>query len=103
MTFTDSTGHLKKWEYVTRSTKKAEADGVSILATIRHNGSLHLIANAIFRYPVSKYVLEFPAGLIDNEDSDCINSALRELKEETGYTARREDVTEIGEVSYNDP
>jgi len=45
-----------------------------------------LIAN--YRYPVGKYVLQFPGGQTDNED-DCVGDAIRELKEETGYTASR--------------
>jgi 8-oxo-dGTP pyrophosphatase MutT (NUDIX family) len=32
-------------------------------------------------------VISFPAGLCDKEDKDITTAALRELKEETGYTA----------------
>lgn len=40
-----------------------------------------------FRYPLGKVLLEFPAGKIDPGEPvwDC---ARRELREETGYTAR---------------
>ena len=34
-----------------------------------------------------KYILEFPAGLLDNGDVE--ENATRELKEETGYNANR--------------
>ncbi|HTJ93466.1 MAG TPA: NUDIX hydrolase [Pararobbsia sp.] len=40
-----------------------------------------------FRYPVGKVVMEYPAGKLDpNEDS--LTCARRELKEETGYSAK---------------
>ena len=44
-----------------------------------------LIAN--YRYPVEKYVLECPGGLIDKGDT-ILQTAARELLEETGYTAK---------------
>lgn len=37
------------------------------------------------RPAIERYCIEFPSGLIDVEESDPINSAQRELKEETGY------------------
>ena len=39
----------------------------------------------IYRIPVQKYVLEFPAGMRDPNENDPEVTALRELKEETGY------------------
>lgn len=41
-----------------------------------------------YRYAIGKYTFEIPAGKLDPNESplDCIN---RELKEETGYTAKR--------------
>lgn len=103
MSFVDSQGKIKKWEYVSRTTKSSQVDGVSILATITHESILKLIAISIFRYPVSKFVLELPAGLIDKDDIDPGYSAIREFKEETGYTARKEDIVGEGEIIYNDP
>lgn len=44
-----------------------------------------MIAN--FRPPIGKFCLEFPAGIV--EDANFEENALRELKEETGYTAKR--------------
>lgn len=38
----------------------------------------------IFRIPVNKYVIEWPAGFID-EGETGIEAAIRELKEEGGY------------------
>ena len=44
-----------------------------------------------FRVPLGKFCLEMPAGLIgdETEGEDAIESARRELEEETGYQAAR--------------
>ena len=47
-----------------------------------------------YRPPVDAYVVEFPAGLIDAGESAEI-AALRELKEETGYTGTLKKCTDI--------
>ena len=40
-----------------------------------------------FRYPVGAVMIEFPAGKLDAGESS-LSCAIRELQEETGYTAR---------------
>lgn len=41
-----------------------------------------------YRYPVGKVMLEFPAGHVDSGE-DPIETAARELQEETGYVAKK--------------
>lgn len=54
-----------------------------------------------YRYPVGRYLLSPPAGLIDVEDrqlgrDEAIrNTAIRELKEETGITFKKDDLFEV--------
>lgn len=71
---------------------------------IRHPGSTGIVPIAEdgtvlmmrqYRHAVAEYLLEIPAGTIENGESplDC---AMRELEEETGYTAR--EFTEIAQV-----
>ena len=65
--------------------------GISIIPFIKSTNELVIIAN--FRYPLGKYCLEFPAGMVDNKDIDkdgdveeiVIKAGERELLEETGY------------------
>lgn len=40
-----------------------------------------------FRPPVNGYVIEFPAGLMSERDDTLKEAAMRELIEETGYSA----------------
>ncbi len=46
-----------------------------------------VLLEKIYRPPVNCYCIEFPGGLIDANESKE-QAALRELKEETGYTGK---------------
>lgn len=67
------------WEYVKRNTSTGNI--VSVLA-ITENKEVILVEQ--FRIPVNKYVLECPAGLIDDGEEPLV-AIKRELLEETGY------------------
>ncbi len=41
-----------------------------------------------YRYPIGKVLLEFPAGHVDSGE-DPLDTAKRELEEETGYAAKK--------------
>jgi ADP-ribose pyrophosphatase len=51
-------------------------------------GGIRIVLERQFRYPVGQVMIEFPAGKLDPDESvhDC---AQRELREETGYSARQ--------------
>ena len=69
---------------------------VNILAIIKYSSKkpkILIIGN--FRYPLNKYCLELPGGIIDKSDlvddnfhKAIENACLRELEEETGYTGK---------------
>jgi len=73
-----------KWEYVSRS---GSTNAVVILAET--DGKVILIDQ--YRVPVGKRCVELPAGLVGDEDKDATveGTAVKELEEETGYTAER--------------
>ena len=50
-------------------------------------GSTELVLERQYRYPVQQVMIEFPAGKLDPGES-TLACAQRELREETGYTAR---------------
>lgn len=47
-----------------------------------------ILIEKIYWIPLGKFVLSFPAGFRDQTDKDPFETALRELKEETGYTGK---------------
>lgn len=65
----------------------------SVIMTILENGNL--LMERQYRYPYDDILYEFPAGKCD-KDEDPKNTAIRELKEETGYMAK--DITYLGKI-----
>ena len=47
-----------------------------------------------YRYPLGRVVYEIPAGKLDSPTEDHLEAAARELREETGYTAKK--MTSLG-------
>ncbi len=80
--YKDFKGSVRSWENVKRTPDRGAA---VIIAVLRPSSRLVLIRQ--YRPPTDKYIIEFPAGLIDDGE-DCIVSAVRELKEETGYVGK---------------
>ena len=83
------------WEYVSRA---RDIRAVVILA--EHDGKSVLGEQE--RIPIGRRCLELPAGLIgdDDENADVEDTAVRELEEETGFTAAR--IERLGEF-YSSP
>jgi len=92
--YTDSRGKSRPWETVER---KKSSGAVVIIGILRPSNRLILIKQ--YRPPADAYVIEFPAGLIDGEESPE-NATHRELKEETGYTGK---IMEVPPPAYNSP
>jgi len=87
LVYRDEKDQIRNWEGVHRSNRSS---AVVIIPRLFPSGSFVLIRQ--FRPPTGKYMLEFPAGLIDEGETPS-ETALRELKEETGYMGRVESVT----------
>lgn len=87
--FTDEMGKDRVWEVATRKTRgKAGVDAVAIGNILLHPSKPPSTMIVIqYRPPLDAYTVEWPAGLIDaNETAE--EAAVREFKEETGYDCR---------------
>lgn len=96
ITYRDPNGVERSWEVTARTTRKegAVADGVAIVPLLKRALKFDcLVCVKQYRPPLNAYCLEFPAGIIDDGETTR-ETAIRELKEETGYT-----ITEISHIS----
>ncbi|KAJ8269214.1 hypothetical protein COCON_G00118210 [Conger conger] len=99
-TYVDPSGSTRIWETVKRTTRQGNSDGVGIFALLKrtlHKDCVVLVKQ--FRPPMGCYTLEFPAGLMDENETAEV-AALRELKEETGYQG---EVVAVTPVTCLDP
>ena len=60
---------------------------VVVLAVDESSGSPHVLLEKQYRHAAGRFLLELPAGRI-NEGENALHAAKRELLEETGYSAR---------------
>eukprot|EP00045_Choanoeca_perplexa_P002677 m.25915 g.25915 ORF g.25915 m.25915 type:complete len:255 (+) comp11643_c0_seq1:65-829(+) len=91
----DPSGQERPWEVVERSTRKGEIDAVCIIPILKARGhDPRVVLISQFRPPTDSYCMEFPAGLVDDNETPA-EAALRELKEECGYVGEIMDVSPI--------
>ncbi|KAL8744596.1 MAG: hypothetical protein Q9190_003168 [Brigantiaea leucoxantha] len=74
--------------------KDSPVDGVGIVAILQKPSGPELLLQKQFRPPVEKVVIEIPAGLVDAGES-AGESAVRELREETGYHGVAAEISPI--------
>lgn len=97
--FETKEGRRGTWEMVERKIAKKRAVVIFALTKQRE-----VVLERIYRVPLESYVLESPAGLCDKEGESDVETARRELLEETGYKADKliKIFTSTGDMALND-
>jgi ADP-ribose pyrophosphatase len=102
--YSDAEGHKRVWECAERKTPRSSGiDAVAVLAVIQSKTNAFPISTVVieqYRPPIDKFVIELPAGLID-EGETPEQAAVREFQEETGFKADR--VIETSPLIVSDP
>lgn len=94
--FVNNQNQVFSWEYIER---KCNSSVILIIPYLTPSNRMILIKQ--FRCPINNYILGFPAGIAKNEESDkdIAEEALRELKEETGYTGKVMEISPVLKAS----
>ncbi|MBO8160701.1 MAG: NUDIX hydrolase [Thermosipho sp. (in: Bacteria)] len=84
--------HVKKDEVLLSNGKMSTREyvlhpGAVAVVPITEDDKVVLVKQ--YRYPIKQVLLEIPAGKFDFPGEDPLECAKRELKEETGYTAKK--------------
>lgn len=95
LTYIDDRGRTRKWEAAGRTNSNG---AVMIVARVLPEDAVILVRQ--FRPPAGKYLIEFPAGLVDKENETIEDVAVRELSEETGYSGK---IVKVLPPGYSSP
>lgn len=87
--YIDQAGRARTWEVASRKTRgKSGVDAVAMGNVLLHPSRPASTMIVIqFRPPLDAYTVEWPAGLVDAEET-AEEAAVREFKEETGYDCK---------------
>lgn len=86
-TFKTKSGYEHTWRFVERT---GMPEIVSVIVRSDKTGKILLIRQT--RVPIEMDIIEFPAGLVDANES-LETAAIREVKEETGYLISINDIS----------
>ena len=104
VSYTDQVGTPRTWEVAVRKTRSAKAgvDAVAMGNILLHPDPSRPPSTMVviqYRPPLDAYTVEWPAGLIDADETPEA-AAVREFKEETGYDCK---VLSVSPVQAADP
>ncbi|GJN01058.1 hypothetical protein PR202_ga18293 [Eleusine coracana subsp. coracana] len=73
----------------------ARGPAVAVLILLESKGQTYAVLTEQVRVPVGKFILELPAGMLDDEKGDFVGTAVREVEEETGIKLNLEDMVDL--------
>lgn len=66
-----------------------------MLILLESKGQTYAVLTEQARVPIGKFILELPAGMLDDENGDFVGTAVREVEEETGIKLNLEDMVDL--------
>jgi 8-oxo-dGTP pyrophosphatase MutT (NUDIX family) len=84
-------------DYLVLEPKVKNENGISGVAILPVKDNKFGLVN-VYRHPVATYGWEVPRGFIDDNESSE-DAAIRELKEETGLTCAKSELTSLGAIT----
>eukprot|EP01098_Paradermamoeba_levis_P001525 TRINITY_DN11798_c0_g1_i1.p1 TRINITY_DN11798_c0_g1~~TRINITY_DN11798_c0_g1_i1.p1 ORF type:complete len:216 (-),score=66.24 TRINITY_DN11798_c0_g1_i1:195-806(-) len=94
LTYADPNGTQREWDSVERTTRTNPntVDAVELICRYKKKGEEDkVILVKQYRPPLDSFCLEFPAGLVD-ENETAEQAGIREMKEETGFSLSLSDL-----------
>lgn len=79
----------------------ARGPAVAILILLESEGETYAILTEQVRVPTGRFVLELPAGMLDDDKGDFVGTAVREVEEETGIHLNIADMIDL--TAFLDP
>ncbi|KAG8069471.1 hypothetical protein GUJ93_ZPchr0006g43073 [Zizania palustris] len=73
----------------------ARGPAVAVLILLESKGQTYAVLTEQVRVPVGKYILELPAGMLDDEKGDFVGTAVREVEEETGIKLNLDNMVDL--------
>ncbi|XP_010248023.1 PREDICTED: nudix hydrolase 14, chloroplastic isoform X1 [Nelumbo nucifera] len=68
---------------------------VAVLILLESEGETYAVLTEQARVPVGKFILELPAGMLDDDNGDFIGTAVREVEEEIGMHLNLDDMVNL--------
>ncbi|XP_020200045.2 nudix hydrolase 14, chloroplastic [Aegilops tauschii subsp. strangulata] len=73
----------------------ARGPAVAVLILLESKGQTYAVLTEQARVPIGKFILELPAGMLDDENGDFVGTAVREVEEETGIKLNLGDMVDL--------
>lgn len=73
----------------------ARGPAVAVLILLDSEGETYAVLTEQVRVPTGRFVLELPAGMLDDDKGDFVGTAVREVEEEIGIRLNIEDMVDL--------